>query len=187
MEAATKPRVTRPRVTRLAMEAATRPRVTRPRVTRLAMEAATRLVRLAMEAATRPSPWSLATNPRRRRRIFWRSPLCCACGGARRGGRRLSATPRCYQFSFFWTFACPVYPADQTSSALACPEDNGDAAHSPDLLRPKQFQASCSTPFSLPLFVHCSLFRSPSLFLHPAWSLRSCNRQPSAGTRLPTG
>ncbi|CAJ1333940.1 unnamed protein product, partial [Effrenium voratum] len=84
VEAATRPRVTRPRVTRLAMEAATRPRVTRPRVTRLAMEAATRLVRLAMEAATRPSPWFLATSPHKKRRIFWRSPLCCACGGARR-------------------------------------------------------------------------------------------------------
>ena len=62
-------------------------------------------------------------------------------------------------------------PADQTSSALACPEDNGDAAHSPDLLRPRRsnfrrrvphpspspflslFPFSVSLPFSSPCLV----------------------------------
>ena len=54
------------------------------------------------------------------------------------------------------------------TSALACPEVNGDAAHIPDLLRPKsaaeQFQASCSTPFSLPLFVIVPFFGLPPFF-----------------------
>ena len=81
--------------------------------------------------------------------------VCCACGGARRGGRRLSATPRCYQFSFFWTFACFVDPADQTSSALACPEDNGDAAHS----APK---CSFATPFGCTVKYILAVLQAPS-------------------------